>query len=108
MSPVQRTVALKAAQGGWTMLAECVIGYYMGYAPADILFISATQDLLERWASRRLEPMIDSYKIRRHIHASGELAARTRRTGDKMWSKEYFGCRLDMASGAECARAARR
>lgn len=96
-SPIRRTVIMKGHQLGFTMLAECVLCYYMGYAPADILFMSATQDLLERWASRRLEPALDSYDLRRHIYAQ-YASKNTRKLGDKTFSKEYFGCRLDMAS----------
>jgi phage terminase large subunit GpA-like protein len=96
-SPIRRTIIMKGHQLGFTMLAECVLCYYMGYAPADILFMSATQDLLERWASRRLEPALDSYDLRRHIYAQ-YANKNTRKLGDKTFSKEYFGCRLDMAS----------
>lgn len=104
-SPIRRTVIMKGHQLGFTMLAECVLCYYMGYAPADILFMSATQDLLERWASRRLEPALDSYDLRRHIYAQ-YANKNTRKLGDKTFSKEYYGCRLDMAS-AQAASAQR-
>jgi phage terminase large subunit GpA-like protein len=97
-SPIRRTIIMKGHQLGFTMLAECVLCYYMGYSPADILFMSATETMLEKWASRRLEPAIDSYNLRKHIYAQYTGNAKTRRTGDKMYSKEYFGCRLDMAS----------
>ena len=106
MSPhsnTQRVRVMKGVQGGWSMVAECILGYYMLEAPADILFMSATEGLLERWASRRMEPMIDSYGIRRHIHTIADLGAKTRKTGDKTYSKEYFGCRLDMASARSSA-----
>jgi len=79
------------------MLVECVIMYYMGYAPADQLLISATEGLIERWATRRLEPAIDSYNYRKDIYAQ-YASNNSRRTGDKVYSKEYHGCRLDMAS----------
>lgn len=96
-SAIQRVVILKGAQQGYTMMAECVLMYYMGYCPADILFMSATADSLERWASRRLERAIDNYNFRKFIYAQ-ETNTKTRRSGDKTYSKEYFGCRLDMAS----------
>jgi len=32
-SIIQRTVILKGAQLGWTLLAECVLCYYIGYSP---------------------------------------------------------------------------
>ena len=94
---IRRVVIMKGAQLGFTMMAECVIAYWMGYSPADILMVSATQGLLERWAARRLEPMIDSYGLRKKIYAQ-ETNTKSRRSGDKTFSKEYSGCRLDMAS----------
>lgn len=96
-SSIQQMVVLKGAQGGWTMLAECILCYYIGYAPADILFMSSTYDSLERWGSRRLEPAINSYGYRKFIYAE-ETNTKSKKTGDKTYSKEYFGCRLDMAS----------
>lgn len=100
-SDVQRDIVMKAAQGGWTAVAENIICYYMDELPADILFVSATGDLLERWASRRLEPAIESCGIRgRNLITSQGAAklAKSRKTGDRTYSKEYSGCRLDMAS----------
>lgn len=100
MSPsshIQRTVILKGAQLGFTMLAESVLCYYIGYSPSDILFMSSTAYSLERWSSRRLEPAIDSYGFRKFIYAQ-ETNTKSKKTGDKTYSKEYFGCRLDMAS----------
>lgn len=103
-SSIQRTVVMKGAQLGLTMLAECVLMYYLGYASADQLFISATEGLIERWASRRLEPAIDSYDYRDIIYAADSMSrSSSRRTGDKMFSKEYFGMRLDMASAQAAA-----
>lgn len=96
-SPIQRTVIMKAAQIGFTALAENVICYYMGEVPADILLVSATDDLLKRWAARRMEPAIDSYGLRSHIYAQAETR-HSKRSGDKILSKEYQGCMLDMAS----------
>ena len=36
----------------------------------EVLYISATQDLLEKWATKRLEPMIDSLGIRERIYSN--------------------------------------
>lgn len=100
-SPIQREIVMKGAQGGWTALAENVICFYMDELPADILFVSATGELLERWASRRLEPAIESCGIRERNLITSQGAAKlmkSRKTGDRTYSKEYSGCRLDMAS----------
>jgi len=37
---------MKGAQIGMTAAAECIVAYYMDAAPTEILYISATQDLL--------------------------------------------------------------
>lgn len=101
-SPIKHTAIMKGHQLGFTLMAECVLCYFMDHDPADILFISATQDLLERWASRRLEPAINSYKLREHVYAQ-YASKNSKRTGDKTYSKEYHGCRLDMASAQAAA-----
>jgi phage terminase large subunit GpA-like protein len=96
-SPVQREIVMKGAQGGWTAAAENVICYFIDEMPSNILFVSATDKLLERWATTRLEPAIDSCGIRPKIqHETMNQASK--RSGDKMYSKEYSGCRMDMAS----------
>lgn len=96
-SSVQHTVIIKGAQLGLTAAAENVIGYWMGPSPSEVLYISATQDLLEKWATKRLEPMIDSLGIRERIY-SNTAPSGSRRSGDKMFSKQYLGGNLDMAS----------
>ncbi len=101
-SLVQREIVMKGAQGGWTALAENMICFYMDEVPVDILFVSATQTLLERWASRRLEPAIDSCGFRNDLQSTSSNSS-SRKTGDKYYSKEYHGCRLDMASAQAAA-----
>ena len=104
MSPIQRDVVMKGAQIGVTMAAESMICYYMGYVPADILFISATDALLERWVSRRLEAAINSYGYRDLIYAQYTDKKSSRRSGDTTFAKEYNGCRLDMGTANSAPR----
>lgn len=96
-SPIQKVAAMKAAQTALTATAENVIGYWMDESPAKILYISATAELLEKWATARLEPLIDSCGFRHKIYAQTENKA-SRRTGDKIFSKEFVGGGLNMAS----------
>jgi phage terminase large subunit GpA-like protein len=97
-SPVEHEVILKGAQITFTGgLMEPFLLYYMGYDPSDIIFISGTEELLKRWASRRLEPAINSYGYRDIIRPVAETA-NSRRKGDNVLSKEYLGCRMDMTS----------
>jgi phage terminase large subunit GpA-like protein len=97
-SAVEHEVTLKGAQIGFTgAVLEPFLLYYMGYDPSDIIFISGTEELLKRWASRRLEPAINSYGYRDIIRPVAETS-NTRRKGDNILSKEYLGCRMDMTS----------
>ena len=95
-SNIQETAVMKGAQLGFTMALECIINYFIGEVPSDQLFISASTSSIEKWASRRLEPAITSYGYRKMIMSSENRSGK--RMGDKMFSKEYLGRRLDMAS----------
>lgn len=95
-SSIQETKILKGAQLGFTMMSECVVCYYIGYDPSDQLFMSSTDGSLEKWASKRLEPAISSYGYRSLIKANENNSGK--KQGDKQFSKEYLGMRLDMAS----------
>ena len=97
-SPIIYTDAMKGAQLGLTAAAENVIAYWMDANPAEVLYVSATEDLLLKWATKRLDPMIDSCGYRHKIHAQSDASAKTRRSGDRTFSKEYVGGALDMAS----------
>ncbi len=82
------------AQLGFTAAAENVTAYYMHANPAEILFVSATEGLLRKWVTKRLEPTIDSCGFRDIIAPQGETKQK-RRTGDLVYSKEYPGGSLD-------------
>lgn len=97
-SPIINTDCMKGAQLGLTAAAENVVAYWMDANPAEVLYVSATEDLLLKWATKRLDPLIDSCGFRHKIHAQSDAAAKTRRSGDRTFSKEYVGGALDMAS----------
>jgi phage terminase large subunit GpA-like protein len=101
-SPITCDSTMKGSQIGWTAGAENVIGYYMDAFPADILYVNATEDNLIKWVTKRLEKMIDSCDIRKKIFAQIENT-KTRRSGDKIFSKEFIGGFLDMASAQSAA-----
>ncbi len=96
-SPIRHQIFLKSAQIGATAAAENVVVYWIDEVPASILFVSATDDLLEKWSSKRLEPAIDSCRCRHKIFAQSTTKG-SKRTGDKIKSKEFVGGSLDMAS----------
>jgi phage terminase large subunit GpA-like protein len=98
-SGINRTTFMKGVQiAATTYLAENVIAYYMDPNPKEILYCTATNALLEKW-TKRLEPLIDSCGFRHKISAqANEKNKKSRKTGDKMYSKEYPGGSLSMAS----------
>ena len=96
-SGINRTTMMKGVQiAATTYLAENVIAYYMDPNPAEILYCTATNALLEKW-TKRLEPLIDSCGFRDKISAQ-IVNTKSKKTGDKMYSKEYPGGSLSMAS----------
>jgi phage terminase large subunit GpA-like protein len=90
MSPIRHTIVMKAAQVAITMIMECVMCYYIGYAPADQLLITATAELYRKWVGRRLEPAISSYGYREKIFAQ-EKRKSGKETGDKISSNTDTG-----------------
>lgn len=96
-SAIQQATVMKGAQLGFTMGSECVLCYYTGYCPANQLYISSSEGNIEKWASQRYDPALDSYGYRDIIY-SNDTRKGSRRSGDKTFSKEYFGMRTDMAS----------
>jgi phage terminase large subunit GpA-like protein len=96
-SPIQHTVVMKGAQLGLTAAAENILAYWIDEFPAEILFISATDESLKKWATKRLEPLIDSCGFREKLFA--QVASKgSRRTGDTTFVKEYVGGTLNMSS----------
>jgi phage terminase large subunit GpA-like protein len=96
-SPIQREIDMKSTQMGFSAMIENIIAYYMDIAPTEILYCSATEPLLRKWATKRLDPLIDSCDIRHKISAQTENLQK-RRSGDLVLSKEFIGGNLDMAS----------
>jgi len=88
-SEIQHTIFMKPAQIGATAAGENVTVYWMKIG-ADILHLTATEDLLLRWSTKRLEPAIDSCGLRSKIFAQNAAKA-SKRTGDRALSKEFFG-----------------
>ena len=101
-SAVQHQAIMKGAQIGVTAAAENVIAYWMDENPAEIMFISATEPLLEKWGIKRLDPLIESCGYRDKIFAQTENK-NSRRSGDKTFTKEFVGGALDMASAQSSA-----
>jgi phage terminase large subunit GpA-like protein len=96
-NPTQHIDVMSAAQVVKTSLMENTIGYYIGACPAPILFMSGTDALLNKWSTKRLEPLIDSLELRDKLIAPVDTE-KTRRTGDTTNQKLFSGGFLEMAS----------
>lgn len=100
-SPIQEVAGMKAAQLGFTEILLNAIGYYIDQLPTNILYASSTEALLERFSTEKMEPMIDSLRIRKKFVApisTEETESMTRRGGDKVLLKHYPGGTLALAS----------
>jgi phage terminase large subunit GpA-like protein len=96
-SPVTREIVVKAAQMGFTAAIENIIGYYIKIAPCEILYVTATEPMLKKWAMKRLDPMIDSIGCRKLFMTSTERA-KGKGSGDMTLLKLFVGGALNMAS----------
>jgi len=103
LSPIQHTRVMKAAQTGLTAVAEGVIVYWMDVMPTQILYGTATGELLEKWATNRLEAAIISCGVHEKIFAQTSQTTAdgnkmSRRSGNKTLSKEFVGGNLNMTT----------
>jgi len=96
-SPVQHTVIRKPAQVGATTIAENIIAYFMKFVPAEILYISGTQDLLTLFSVRKLDPLLISCDLIKLLAPLNE-SIKSRRSGSTTLLKEYPGGSLALAS----------
>lgn len=96
-NPTQHVDVMSASQVVKTSLQENTIGYYIGACPSPILFMSGTEALLKKWATKRLEPLLDSLNLREKLIAPVENE-KSRRTGDTTFQKLFNGGFLEMAS----------
>ena len=97
-SPVQRVVAMKGAQVGFTEAGNNWIGYVIDQAPGPMLSVSPTVDMAKRTSKQRIAPMIEeSPALRGAVRES-----RSRDSGNTVLAKEFAGGVLVM-TGANSA-----
>ena len=103
-SSVKFTWVIKGAQVGMTAASENVIGYWMDANPTSIIYVGSIQEMLEKWVNKRLEPMITSLGFR-HKMSMAEILdnSKSRRGGDRAFSKQFMGGSLDMGSAQSLA-----
>jgi phage terminase large subunit GpA-like protein len=97
-STVQRVVMMFAAQTGKTEAGSNWLGYVIDHAPGPMLCVQPTIEMAKRLSKQRLESMITETPV-----LSAKIApARSRDSGNTMFSKEFSGGIMLMA-GANSA-----
>lgn len=91
--PVQRAVAKKAAQLGFTVGTAAAVGFYVVKAPRTVLFVSPTVDLAKRASKRKFGPIFRASDAVR----DALRPARERDEGSTTLLKEFDGGALIFA-----------
>jgi phage terminase large subunit GpA-like protein len=105
-SPVQIQAICKARKLGLTTAIENCVAYFIDQEPAEQLYSTASEQLAKDWSSKKVSHVIDSLGIRGKLFAADQNA-KSRRTGDRMFTKEYIGGALDIiTAGSLMARRA--
>jgi phage terminase large subunit GpA-like protein len=94
-NPCQIQAIMKARKLGLTTAIENCVAYYIGEVPAEQLYSTANEQLAKDWSSKKISHVIDSLGIRHKLFAADQNA-KSRRTGDRMFTKEYIGGSLDI------------
>ena len=99
-SNIQEVRLMWPAQSGKTTVGEMMALYYVEVIPSEILYVGSNASAARKWAEKRITP--------RAIRAGIEFRAQTenkasRRSGDTIYSKEFDGGNLDLASALSAA-----
>jgi phage terminase large subunit GpA-like protein len=95
-SPIRHGVLMKPRKMGATALAECIAAYWVDANPTALEYTTATDDLALDWSTKRWEHVVDSLGFRHKLVA--QTIAKSRRTGDTVFKKEYMGGYFDIIS----------
>ncbi|MDR1174098.1 MAG: phage terminase large subunit family protein [Treponema sp.] len=98
-NPCQIQAIMKARKLGLTTAIENCVAYYISEVPAEQLYSTANEQLAKDWSSKKISHVIDSLGIRHKLIAADQNA-KSRRTGDRMFTKEYVGGALDIITAS--------
>jgi phage terminase large subunit GpA-like protein len=98
-NPCQIQAIMKARKLGLTTAIENCVAYYISEVPAEQLYSTANEQLAKDWSSKKISHVIDSLGIRGKLFAADQNA-KSRRTGDRMFTKEYIGGALDIITAS--------
>jgi phage terminase large subunit GpA-like protein len=97
-SPIQREYILKGVQiTCTTSLVENPVAYFISELPVEQLVVFGTDKLAKEWIDLRLEPLIDSMRLRKKIFQQFGNK-NNRKTGDTQSAKFYPGGALHLAT----------
>lgn len=102
-SDIRHVAVKKGVQIAMTTAAENLIAFYMQERPGRVMYMSATDDLLEIFSSDRLDPLIDSIGMRDLISDQSE-AFNSRKSGDRSKYKQYAGGVLILTSAQSAGK----
>ena len=97
-SPMQKVVFMAGAQLGKTEGINNVVGYMIAHAPGPAMFVQPTIEMAKRLSKQRLDSLIHETPCL----ADKVAPARSRDSGNTMFSKEYPGGIL-LLTGANSA-----
>ena len=103
MSPqsnIQEARLMWPAQTGKTTVAENVGMYYIEEIPSEILYVGSNAASARKWGDKRLAPRAARAGIEFRVQTEDKA---NRRSGNTMYSKEFDGGNIDLASALSAA-----
>ena len=103
MSPnsnIQEARLMWPAQTGKTTVAENVIMYYIQEIPSEILYVGSNETSAKKWGMKRLGPRAARAGIEFRVQTEEK---NIRRSGNTMFTKEFDGGNIDLASALSAA-----
>jgi len=100
-SNTQEVRLMFPAQSSKTTIGEIVVMYYIEIVPSEILHVNSNADQCRIWFQTRISPRAMQKGIEFRAQVEG-----TRRSGNTLYSKEFDGGNLDLASALSSAQLA--
>lgn len=101
-SPVDYQAVKKGVQIAVTTIVENCIAYYWKERPVDQMYLTGTEELIKKFNTKRLGPLMESAGL---IASPQIYSQKSRKSGDTIEMKEYFGGNLTMGSIQSSAHA---
>lgn len=99
-SSIQEVRLMWPAQTGKTTVGEMQAMYYIQEVPSEILYVGSNAESARKWGDKRILPRVTRAGIEFRVQA---LDKNDKRSGNRMYSKEFDGGNLDLASALSAA-----